>query len=161
MANQPTDTKSTTRSPTIERDDVQDAELRQISADQLLAALNADGLGTQALRLFPDKKKLELVVEPENLGAVKVKDLIQVLRHEKKKTELEVFDDLRARVSQAYYGGAGGSYGYPGPDQPDRPPWWPGELVKGSIADRFIRVFSTQIIDAIADRVVDKLRSKL
>lgn len=160
MSNQPIESKQASRKPTIDQD-VQESPLHEITAETLVEALNADGLGARALGLLPEKKKVELWLEPENLGAVKVKDIIRVLRNEKKKTELET-DPWGWRATPAtFYEQAragGGLAGYPAPDDDSDPPWWT-ELRKQALDDRYARVSMAQLVDAIADRVVQKIKS--
>jgi hypothetical protein len=74
----------------IDMDSLGDKQLDQVSAADFLRALSAGGLSMT----WPEKKKVELFVEPENVGRVRVRDLIAVIRAEKKKRELEPFLDL-------------------------------------------------------------------
>jgi len=74
----------------IDLDAIGEKKLSEISAADFLTALNAGGVSFQAHhRIWPEKKKVELWVEPENLGGVRVGDLVNVIRAEKKKVELE------------------------------------------------------------------------
>jgi hypothetical protein len=99
-----------------------DKDITQISAKEFLTALDAQGLGASSLQLLPEKKKLELHLEPEWTRDVKVKDLVRVLASEKKKVEMELPLDLGAHLGRnggfATRRGAG-SVGYPAPDGDD------------------------------------------
>jgi hypothetical protein len=65
-------------------------KLNEISAADFLASLNAGGTSTvSALRVWPEKKKLELWAEPEGFGGVTAGAFREWLRREKKKLELE------------------------------------------------------------------------
>lgn len=81
---------STEKRAAIDLDAISQKKLSEISAADFITALNAGGISLQAqLRIWPEKKKVELFVEPENLGGVSVGDLLNVVRAEKKKVELE------------------------------------------------------------------------
>ena len=98
----------------IDLDNLGEKTLSEISAADFLTALNAGGVALQGVTVWPEKKKLELYVEPENLGKVNVKDVIIRIRAEKKKLELEkmpgfehwrdprdfLYDDLLNRLTQ-------------------------------------------------------------
>lgn len=71
-------------------DEIAEQPLNKVTVQQFLDALNASELSVRSLVFWPEKKKVELFVEPENQGNVKVGDLIAKLRAEKKKVELEV-----------------------------------------------------------------------
>jgi hypothetical protein len=74
----------------IDLDAIGEKQLSEISAADFLTALNAGGISAQVHhRIWPEKKKVELWAEPENLGGVKVGDLLNVIKAEKKKVELE------------------------------------------------------------------------
>jgi hypothetical protein len=162
--------------PAIESDDVASAErdIGQISAKDFLNILDKEGLGSGSLNLLPEKKKYELYLEPEWTKAIKVKDLVRVLKAEKKKVELELPFDLGARVNppytafqpggyahpgsyatQAAYGG--GASGYPTDDQTR---WWPPqiEMRKASLDHRF-ELVSSQI--AQLHVTIQELKAKL
>ncbi len=73
----------------IDADELQSRTLNDISAADFLSALTSDdALGMQVMRHWPEKKKIELLVEPENYGKLRVVDLLKGIR-EKKKVELE------------------------------------------------------------------------
>ena len=81
---------STEKRASIDLDAIGQKKLSEISAADFITALNAGGISLQAHhRIWPEKKKVELWVEPENLGGVSVGDLLNVVRAEKKKVELE------------------------------------------------------------------------
>ena len=74
----------------IKFEDIAEKKLSDISAADFIAALNAGG-ATQAvgLHVWPEKKKLELFTEPENVTGITVKDFLGIMAGEKKKRELE------------------------------------------------------------------------
>lgn len=77
------------RKAAIDLEQIGEKSLDEINAADFLSALNAGGLTPlRALRIWPEKKKVELWSEPENVGGASVKDVINVLG-EKKKLELE------------------------------------------------------------------------
>jgi hypothetical protein len=73
----------------INFDEVAEKQLDQISASELLAALDAGGVSARNLAVWPEKKKVELWTEPENFSKMRVIDIINIIRNEKKKVELE------------------------------------------------------------------------
>jgi hypothetical protein len=73
----------------IDLEKIAEKELDQISASEFLSALNAGGLSVRDLTVWPEKKKVELWVEPENFNRIRVRDVIITIRNEKKKVELE------------------------------------------------------------------------
>jgi hypothetical protein len=74
----------------IDPDDISDKRLDEITAADFLKALHEGGISAgYALGGWPEKKKYELHVEPENLGGVRYKDLATLFVREKKKVELE------------------------------------------------------------------------
>lgn len=80
----------------IDLEAIESRTLDSISAADFVTALAGAGtIGAQALRTWPEKKKYELFVEPENAGKVTVGGLLKGVR-EKKKVELE--KDLRSEV---------------------------------------------------------------
>lgn len=160
------------RKPAIENDDISSAErdIGQITAKDFLNILDKEGLGASSLNLLPEKKKLELYLEPEWTKAIKVKDLVRVIKAEKKKVELELPLDFGQRVNPPYaasvqanpyasqqvaYGGGGSSY--PNPDDPTRFPW-PVEIRKASLDRRFDMV-AVQISQLQA--TIQDLKAKL
>jgi hypothetical protein len=86
------------RKAAIDMDALESKTLDSLSASDFLAALASTGsVGVQALRIWPEKKKYELFVEPENLGKATLGGLFKGIR-EKKKIELE--KDPRTEVFQ-------------------------------------------------------------
>ena len=79
-------------------EEIGESQLSEITADQLLEA--TAGLDHRLLAVWPEKKKVELEVEPGVFGKIRLKDLIFKLQNEKKKYELEiepgVLDGIRA-----------------------------------------------------------------
>jgi hypothetical protein len=71
-------------------DELADRPLEEVTAAEFLEALESGGVSARDLAVWPEKKKVELTVEPENFGGVRIKDLIPVLRNEKKKLEREL-----------------------------------------------------------------------
>ncbi len=92
------------RKAAIDLDAMEDKALSTITAADFLTALGqSGGVAVHAMRVWPEKKKLELFVEPENLGKVTVGGILRGVR-EKKKVELEkdprpeIAKDLRSEV---------------------------------------------------------------
>ena len=69
-------------------EELDDQHLSEITADQLLEATSQ--MDPRLLAVWPEKKKVELEVEPGLLGKVRLKDLVIRLQNEKKKYELEL-----------------------------------------------------------------------
>ena len=77
------------RKAAIDLEAIEQKTLDSISAADFVTALSGAGtIGAQVLRAWPEKKKYELFVEPENAGKVTVGGLLKGVR-EKKKIELE------------------------------------------------------------------------
>jgi hypothetical protein len=74
----------------IDMDAIGDKPLGELSAADFLAALDAGGMSLHHLAVWPEKKKVELWTEPEDFGRVRVGDLVNVIRGEKKKVEREL-----------------------------------------------------------------------
>src|SRR5262245_106451 len=158
------------KAASIDRDNTGDRQLQEISAADLVRALNAEGLGAHALSFLPEKKKFELYTEPENVGSIRVADLLRVLRNEKKKVELEQFVDLgRSRFGPQpdpwlYRGSAaamaGGAAGYPNPDDDRRYPWWI-EIRKLFLDDRFERVFGARQYEELVSQLARDVAARL
>jgi len=72
--------------------------LDEISAADFLSALDAGGLSVYSLRIWPEKKKVELLTEPERFTGIKAGALLKGLA-EKKKVELEKLDPSEAVVN--------------------------------------------------------------
>jgi hypothetical protein len=77
------------KKPAFDPDAILSKSLDQVSASDLLQALQHGGMGIGHLTVWPEKKKYELWVEPENLGKVDVGRLLDIIRGEKKKVEIE------------------------------------------------------------------------
>lgn len=73
----------------IDLDKAGDRKLNEINAADFLTALNSSGLSVAAYTVWPEKKKIELFLGPENIGGIRVRDLFKGIR-EKKKVELEL-----------------------------------------------------------------------
>ncbi|MGL4961042.1 MAG: hypothetical protein ACRC67_07400 [Inquilinus sp.] len=85
MAQSPT----TSRKAAIDLDDIQEKPLGEVSAADFLSALSNSGVrGVTVMRVWPEKKKLELLLEPEFSSGLTVGRLVDRLT-EKKKYELE------------------------------------------------------------------------
>ena len=80
----------------IDVEKLMDSPLSQISAADFLTALSRDRVSVGYLVHWPEKKKYELFVEPENIGRLNVGSLIDILKGEKKKVELE--KDLNSEI---------------------------------------------------------------
>jgi len=77
------------RRAAIDLEALENKTLDSLSAADFLTALSGAGaIGAQAIRFWPEKKKYELYLEPENLGKVTVGGIFTRVR-EKKKIELE------------------------------------------------------------------------
>jgi hypothetical protein len=74
----------------IARDEIAESKLSDVTAAQFLEALDADPYGSAmgSLKIWPEKKKVELWTEPEHYGGISV-GTIRVVLKEKKKLELE------------------------------------------------------------------------
>ena len=82
--------KTTRRKAAIEPDDIGAKPLSQVTGEQLVNALKADGYTLRHLTYWPEKKKVEYWTQPETVRDLKVKDLLDIIRNEKKKLEYEV-----------------------------------------------------------------------
>ena len=86
MAQAPT---AGTKKAAIDLDDIQEKSLSDVSAADFLSALSNSGVkGLTVMRIWPEKKKLELLLEPEFSPTITVGRLVDRLT-EKKKYELE------------------------------------------------------------------------
>ena len=73
----------------IDLDDIQEKPLGEVSAADFLNALTNSGVkGLTVMRVWPEKKKFELLLEPEFSPSFPVGKLVDRLK-EKKKRELE------------------------------------------------------------------------
>jgi hypothetical protein len=94
------------RKAAIAIDAMMDRSLSDLSAADLLQALSSPELARENT-LIADKKKYELWVEESTVLKLSLKDVIEKVRGEKKKVELEIPDWWRWRVNpeiQADYG---------------------------------------------------------
>ena len=73
----------------IDLDEISTRQLGEVTAADFLAALHAGGLSAGHLTVWPEKKKVELWLEPEDFRRIQVGPIINVIRVEKKKRELE------------------------------------------------------------------------
>ncbi|MEM7045486.1 MAG: hypothetical protein AAF543_21970 [Pseudomonadota bacterium] len=76
----------------IDPDKLRDTKLADMSASDFLQMLDASEIAVQGLSIWPEKKKVELLVEPENFGKLRWRDFEDIIvrwRGEKKKVELE------------------------------------------------------------------------
>lgn len=73
----------------IPPDELLDRPVRELSATELLAALSHPAVAPDVAALLPDKKKYELWIDETGLPDYKLRDLLERLRGEKKKVELE------------------------------------------------------------------------
>jgi hypothetical protein len=78
------------RRSAIPPDELLERPIEQLSAAEFISALNHPDLDQTAVRLLPDKKKYELWVEEIDVTKLTTRALIDRLRNEKKKAELEV-----------------------------------------------------------------------
>ena len=73
----------------IRADELLEMPLEKLTAAQFLVALNSPQVDPVAIRLLPDKKKFELWTDEGALPKWKLGELLNQLRREKKKLELE------------------------------------------------------------------------
>jgi len=77
------------RKAAIDLEAIESKPLDSLSAVDFVTALSSAGsIGIHAMRFWPEKKKYELFIEPENLGKTTIGGIFKGLR-EKKKVELE------------------------------------------------------------------------
>jgi hypothetical protein len=79
----------------IDMDSVLDRPLAELSALEFIQALNHPRFASPSLGIIADKKKYELWVEEGTLGRYRLGDILQKLRGEKKKVELEIQPGVR------------------------------------------------------------------
>ena len=75
----------------IPPDETLQRPLGELTAAEFLTALSHPSVDKRALAILPDKKKYELWVEEGGIPKLSVLDLLEKLRGEKKKLELEKF----------------------------------------------------------------------
>jgi len=78
------------RRSAIPPDELLERPIEQLSAAEFISALNHPDLDQAAVRLLPDKKKYELWVEETDVTKLTTRDLVDRLRNEKKKVEIEL-----------------------------------------------------------------------
>jgi hypothetical protein len=76
----------------IDVDQILDRPLADISAADFIRALNHPRISHTLRPIIADKKKYELWVDEGGIGRIPLKELLEKLRGEKKKAELEVPD---------------------------------------------------------------------
>jgi hypothetical protein len=82
----------------VDVDKIAETPLGKVSAVDFLQALGHGGVDAATFgRIWPEKKKLELW-ESEDLSAVKTGRVINIIKVEKKKVELEVPDRINPRI---------------------------------------------------------------
>lgn len=74
----------------IDLEEIRETPLAELTADRFLAALDEEKV-LNYLPYWPEKKKYELWVEPENIGRIPFERIIDIIKAEKKKTELEPY----------------------------------------------------------------------
>lgn len=82
---------SSARRAAIDPDAIGERTLDEVKASDFLEALNGGGKAIHYLAVWPEKKKVELWAERETVGRLVVKDVIEVIRTEKKKQEREPY----------------------------------------------------------------------
>lgn len=75
----------------IPPDEILQRPLGELTAAEFLTALSHPSVDKRSLSILPDKKKYELWVEEDGIPKITVLDLLDRLRGEKKKLELEKF----------------------------------------------------------------------
>jgi hypothetical protein len=94
---------TTEKKAAIDLDAIADKKLSEISAADFLTALNNGGVSAAAgFKVWPEKKKVELFIGPENLGGLSAGGLLNGIR-EKKKVELEKFPGPETVVDPQSY----------------------------------------------------------
>jgi hypothetical protein len=75
----------------IPPDEILQKPLGELTAAEFLTALSHPSVDKRSLAILPDKKKYELWVEEDGIPKISVLDLLDRLKGEKKKLELEKF----------------------------------------------------------------------
>ena len=94
-----------TKKAAIDVDQIRSKTLHEISAADFVTALEQANISIQRVVDLPEKKKLELLVEPEDPPTIDVGVIIDWMRNERKKTELELppdFDNWK-KIREARY----------------------------------------------------------
>jgi hypothetical protein len=86
------------RKAAIDRDALMDRPMADLSAAELLRALSSPTVATEAV-MIADKKKYELWVEESTVLKLSLADIIEKIRGEKKKVELELDPIWRWKVN--------------------------------------------------------------
>ncbi|GJL53356.1 MAG: hypothetical protein NPIRA02_04880 [Nitrospirales bacterium] len=86
------------RKAAIDIDKVMDSPLRELNAAEFVEVLNHPKVKGKHSWIITDKKKYELWIEETEIVNITVGELIEKLRGEKKKVELEPFIDIGHRV---------------------------------------------------------------
>jgi hypothetical protein len=73
----------------IDIEKIRETPLAELTADRFLAALDEEK-ALDYLPYWPEKKKYELWVEPENVGRIPFERILDILKGEKKKYEYEI-----------------------------------------------------------------------
>jgi len=98
------------RKASIDLEAIEEKSLNQVSAADFLTALGASGRrGATVMKAWPEKKKYELLLEPEFTPDIKVGALINKLG-EKKKYELE-----KPHISELFHKAVGSEVEYLNP----------------------------------------------
>lgn len=94
-----------TKKAAIDIDQIRKKDAHEVSAADFLAALEQANVSIQRLVGLPEKKKVELWVEPEDPPNITVGGIIDWIRTEKKKVELELPPDFEnwQRIREARY----------------------------------------------------------
>jgi hypothetical protein len=82
----------------IDPDALLDRSLSEISVADLIQAVSAGGLRDRSIVLLPDKKKYELWVDEGPILKLPLREVLEKLRGEKKKLELELPFDILGRL---------------------------------------------------------------
>lgn len=148
----------------IDADQLRQTPLSDLTADRFLEALTRER-AVQYLPYWPEKKKYELYVEPENLGGIRLDRLLDILRGEKKKVEYEVppwfdlpfrdrlYDNLVDRLARDIEKRLGGRAGDPSPQ--------PSSLGSGyGGGQAWDGLPQPMPLDRLADAVADRLRER-
>jgi hypothetical protein len=94
------------RKAAIDVDALMDRPLTELNAGEFLQALSDPTIARDAV-LIADKKKVELWVEENVIFRIPLREILEKLRIEKKKAELEIPEPWRWRINpefQADYG---------------------------------------------------------
>jgi hypothetical protein len=90
----------TERRTAIPPDELLERPLGELSAADFLTALSHPKLDQRIVSILPDKKKYELWIDEGGLPQLNLQDLLDRLRGEKKKLELEKFPYEQVKLSR-------------------------------------------------------------